>query len=49
MSRIGNRELVIPEGVTVNVQNSEVTVTGKKGNLNFKYKDGCRKIHPFFM
>ncbi|MBQ3142102.1 MAG: 50S ribosomal protein L6 [Bacilli bacterium] len=39
MSRIGNRELVIPEGVTVNVQNSEVTVTGKKGSLNFKYKD----------
>lgn len=38
MSRIGNRELVIPEGVTVDIQNNEITVTGKKGTLKFEFK-----------
>ena len=33
MSRIGNRELVIPEGVTVTVDNNTVTVKGPKGEL----------------
>ena len=39
MSRIGNRELNIPEGVTVNVENNVVTVTGSKGTLTFEYKN----------
>lgn len=39
MSRIGNRELVIPEGVTVNIENNKVVVTGKKGSLEFNFKD----------
>ena len=39
MSRIGKRELVIPEGVTVNVENNTVTVTGKKGTLTFNYRN----------
>ena len=34
MSRIGNRELVIPEGVTVNIENNVITVKGPKGELN---------------
>lgn len=34
MSRIGNRELIIPEGVTVTVDNNIVTVSGKLGTLN---------------
>ena len=34
MSRIGERKLVIPEGVTVNVNENLVTVTGVKGELN---------------
>ena len=34
MSRIGNRELIIPEGVTVTVDNNVVTVSGKLGTLN---------------
>ncbi len=34
MSRIGNRELVIPEGVTVTVDKNTVTVKGPKGELN---------------
>ncbi len=33
MSRIGNRKLVIPEGVTVEVSENVVTVKGPKGTL----------------
>jgi large subunit ribosomal protein L6 len=33
MSRIGNRELTIPAGVTVTIDNSLVTVKGPKGEL----------------
>ena len=33
MSRIGNRKLVIPEGVTVTEENNIVTVKGPKGEL----------------
>ncbi len=34
MSRIGNRKLSIPSGVTVNVEDTKVTVTGPKGTLS---------------
>ena len=34
MSRIGDRRLAIPEGVTVSVENGVVTVKGKKGELS---------------
>ena len=34
MSRIGNRRLAIPEGVTVEVNDSIVTVKGSKGELS---------------
>ena len=34
MSRIGNRVLTIPEGVTVKAENGLVTVTGPKGELS---------------
>ena len=33
MSRIGNRKIIIPEGVTVTVDGSTVTVKGPKGEL----------------
>ena len=36
MSRIGKRELVIPEGVTVTVDNNTVTVKGPKGELSYE-------------
>ena len=36
MSRIGKRELVIPEGVTVTVENNTVTVKGPKGELKYE-------------
>ena len=38
MSRIGNRHLVIPEGVTVTVDNNLVTVKGPKGELSLEVK-----------
>lgn len=36
MSRIGNRKLVIPEGVTVSVENNVITVKGSKGELTLE-------------
>ena len=35
MSRIGNRELVIPTGVTVTIEGNKVTVKGPKGELSY--------------
>ena len=39
MSRIGNRQLAIPEGVTVEVNSNVVTVKGSKGELNLTTSD----------
>ncbi len=38
MSRIGNRELTIPAGTTVTVENNLVTVKGAKGELKLTVK-----------
>ena len=35
MSRIGNRVLIVPDNVTVTVENSIVNVKGPKGSLDF--------------
>ena len=40
MSRIGKRELEIPTGVTVTVNENVVTVKGAKGELNLTLKEG---------
>ena len=40
MSRIGNRELEIPAGVTVTVNENVVTVKGAKGELSLTLKEG---------
>ena len=40
MSRIGNRKIEVPEGVTVKVENDIVTVTGPKGRLSQKMLKG---------
>jgi large subunit ribosomal protein L6 len=37
MSRIGNRILEIPQGVTVTVADNTVTVKGPKGELNYTF------------
>lgn len=39
MSRIGKRELIIPEGVNVTIDKNTVTVSGKKGTLSFTFKN----------
>ncbi|HIS17848.1 MAG TPA: 50S ribosomal protein L6 [Candidatus Coprovivens excrementavium] len=39
MSRIGKRELVIPSGVTVTVDNNTITVKGPKGELTYNKAD----------
>lgn len=42
MSRIGKRELVIPEGVTVNVNDNIVKVSGKLGEMELNIKPGIK-------
>ncbi len=37
MSRIGNNPIAIPEGVTVDIKDNEVTVKGKLGELTQKF------------
>ena len=37
MSRIGKNPIKIPEGVSVDLQNQNITVTGLKGSLDFTY------------
>ena len=34
MSRIGNKPIQIPEGVSINIENNNVHVKGPKGELN---------------
>ena len=40
MSRIGNKVIIVPAGVTVTVGvNNLVTVKGPKGTLSFQFSD----------
>lgn len=39
MSRIGERKLTIPEGVTVSVNGNTVNVKGPKGELNYNFSN----------
>ena len=39
MSRIGNRKLIIPDGVTVTMEGSKVKVSGPKGNMEMELKN----------
>ena len=40
MSRIGNRKIVVPAGVTVTNENNVVTVKGPKGELSLELVKG---------
>jgi large subunit ribosomal protein L6 len=40
MSRIGKLPVLIPEGVTVDIQDKTVTVKGSKGVLSYTYLSG---------
>jgi len=37
MSRIGNRKLIIPDGVKVEIVENTITVTGQKGTLSYTF------------
>ncbi len=38
MSKIGKMPIIVPQGVIVNVQNREVSVSGPKGTLTFEHR-----------
>lgn len=42
MSRIGNRKIVVPNGVTVTNENNKVTVKGSKGELSLELVKGIQ-------
>ena len=44
MSRIGNNPILIPEGVTVSIEENVVTVKGKLGELKQEFSDITIKI-----
>ena len=44
MSRIGNNPVAIPEGVTVDVKDNEVTVKGKLGELTQEFSNVSIKV-----
>ena len=39
MSRIGNNPIIIPDGVTIDIQPNNITVKGKLGELKQVYSD----------
>ena len=39
MSRVGKRPVELPEGITVNIAANEVTIKGKKGELNATFPE----------
>ena len=38
MSKIGRQPIIIPQGVSVNIVDSQVNVSGLKGNLSFNFR-----------
>lgn len=44
MSRTGKNPVIIPEGVTVDIKENEITVKGKLGELTQEYSDVTIKI-----
>ena len=40
MSRIGKYPVIVPDGVTVTVNNNVVTAKGKLGELSYSFDDG---------
>ena len=45
MSRIGNKVVVIPEGVTVTQDGNNITVKGPKGELTRTFSSDMKTIH----
>ena len=44
MSRTGKNPVIIPEGVTVDIKDNEITVKGKLGELTQEYSDVTIKV-----
>ena len=44
MSRIGQKPVLIPDGVKVNVQERELTVEGKLGTLNYTHRPEVKVV-----
>lgn len=44
MSRIGLKPVVLPEGVTVNIEGDVITVKGAKGELSVNYPVDCISV-----
>jgi len=42
MSKIAKKPIIIKEGITVNISNQDVVVTGSKGNLSFHIPSGIK-------
>jgi ribosomal protein L6P/L9E len=45
MSRIGNNPIIIPEGVTIDIQPSKIKVIGKLGELTQDYDEVEIKVN----
>ena len=45
MSRIGNNPIIIPEGVTIDIQPSKIKVIGKLGELTQDYEEVEIKVN----
>lgn len=44
MSRIGNKHIVIPAGVTVTVNGNTINVKGPKGELNYTFNEDIKVV-----
>ena len=42
MSRIGNSPIKVPEGVSINLQDNKIIVSGKLGSLELNFHDRYR-------
>ena len=42
MSRIGNRKITVPAGVTITIEDGKVTVKGSKGELSLDIKENIK-------
>ena len=45
MSRIGNKPVLIPEKVELNISGNKISVKGPKGELFTEVVDACRNKH----
>ena len=49
MSRIGNSPIKVPEGVSINLQDNKIIISGKLGSLELNFYDNYIKYSEFFL